>query len=386
VPRTRAIEEQGAEELLSAQQRLASTKLALAASQQDLTSTQAQLALLCHQLHAADRATDRLTADAAVSRQQLDSSNACLQQERQATATARTQAAALAFGLARSQAQLGTARSEYSRVKQQQHSLQQELEQARLEREQAAATILDLCNNARVAAEQALAAERAQHSMAVVTAQTEHVAAQQQLQVLAQELSACTAAMLSHRRAAANAAVITAAVQEQLQDSNQEMQQLQQVAAAALARAHAAERTAATATAGREQVLRQLLAAEADICTLQTQLECSRISQPTSEDDETQSMDCFVQVVLPPADANKPCRDSSTVRSKPSNWATAPAKALTAAAWPVVMGSGQLGESGRAASWGSRALAALRPWGSSSVASDDGVEFGERQRLWQHWR
>jgi hypothetical protein len=99
--------------------------------------------------------------------QQIASSNTHLQQQREATAAAQVQAAAATFGRVKLEAQLRS-------TQHQQHSLQQELKQARLEREQATATMQDLstqlhqANRARVAAEQALAAERAQHSMTVV--------------------------------------------------------------------------------------------------------------------------------------------------------------------------------------------------------------------------
>jgi hypothetical protein len=371
---TRAREEQGTDELLSVQQRLADTTRALAASQQDsmllYSSALEQITLLRHQQHAADKAADRQAAIAAVLRQQLDSSNTCLQQQRQKTATALRQAAASGFVCARLQAELGSARTRCSHAEQQQHSLQLELQQARLERDQARGAIQDLhaqlqqANSAKTAAERALAAEQngmavAAGAAALATAQAERDAAQEQLQAVAQELGDCRDAMRSHRRAAANAAVITAAMQEQLDDISQELQQAQQVAAAASAKAHAADRAAASAAAGREQMLQQLLAAQADSSALRTQLERGVISQAPSADEE--AMDCFVEVVFEPAST----------------------KALKAA-HPTAMGTHQHlldgrqpADSGNAARADSRALAALENWGSGSMASDAGGEGSE---------
>jgi hypothetical protein len=163
---TRAREQQATGQLLAAQQQMASDSIALAATQRDLSSARDQNALLRQQQRAADKAAHRQTSSNAALSQQLTSSSTCLQQQRKAAVAAQKQASVCVFARVRLEAQL--------RISQQlQRTLEQQLEQARSEREQAAAvgralsTRLQQANAACFTAQQALAAERAQRSMTV---------------------------------------------------------------------------------------------------------------------------------------------------------------------------------------------------------------------------
>lgn len=117
---TSAREEQVAGELLAARERLHNTTAALAASQQELSSTLAETDLLHGQMQAANQAAAGLEATAACLTQQLQSAHRWLQHQRQATASAQAAAAASAFGCARLEAELRSLRSKLDNRQQQQ--------------------------------------------------------------------------------------------------------------------------------------------------------------------------------------------------------------------------------------------------------------------------